>query len=103
MGQTCIVARFTFNWSCSGKRITSTEVVGNWPGPGCDVKAHLKKGFFGLPGSGRGSDRGSPSVTLKTFMIRPSNLHSQINLIITFKKHGKRLGGEVGNRYCYLS
>ena len=52
MGQTCIFARFTFNWSCSGKRITSIEVVGNWSGPGCDVKAHFKKkafsGFLGL-------------------------------------------------------
>ena len=103
MGETCIFAIFTFNWSCSGKRITSIEVVGNWSGPGCEVKAHLTKGFFGLPGSGRASDRGSPSVTLKPLMIRPSNLHSQINLIINFKKYGKRLGGEVGNRYCYLS
>ena len=76
--------------------------MGNWSGPGCKVKAHLTKGFFGLPGSGRSSDRGSPSVTLKPLMIRPSNLHSQINLIINFKKYGKRLGGEVGNRYCYL-
>lgn len=28
---------------------------------------------------------------------------SQINLIINFNKYGKRLGGEVGKRYCYLS
>ena len=74
-------ARFTVNWSCSGKRITSIEVVGNWSGPGtCEVymKLYFRKGFFGLPGSGRGSDRGSPSVTLKPLIIRPSNLQRLI-------------------------
>ena len=56
--------------------------MGNWSGPGCEVyiKPYLKKGFFGLPGSGKGSCRGSPSVTLKPLMIRPSNLHRLIQL-----------------------
>ena len=77
--------------------------MGNWSGPGCEVfiKPYLKKGFFGLPGSGKGSCRGSPSVTLKPLMIRPSNLHRLIQL--SFNKYGKRLGGEVGDGYCYLS
>ena len=52
MGQTCIFARFSFNWSCSGKRIIRIEVVGNWSGPGCEVKPHFKKGFFALLGLG---------------------------------------------------
>lgn len=28
---------------------------------------------------------------------------TQINSIIIFNKYGKRLGGEVGDGYCYLS
>jgi len=78
--------------------------VGNWSGPGCEVyiKPYFKKTLFLASWIWERFRSRFPFRNLKTAHDKAIKF-TQINLIIIFNKYGKRLGGEVSDRYCYLS
>ena len=79
--------------------------MGNWSGSGCEVyiKPYLKKKrLFWASWIWERFRSRSPFRDLKTAHDKAMKF-TQINLIIMFNKYGKRIGGEVGDRHCYLS